>query len=240
MNWQKRERNPVRLGIAIEVDAVVMSKLWLWTDMARGEVSALGIIDETRDQQTGMITGLRVTDVFLVKQVSTDADTELDPAGVAELMLELERAGQDVCKLRFWWHSHGSLSVFWSDQDEACVTDLANGEYLLSLVVNKRRDSQCRLDQFHPTHMFISDIQWDVRYEVPADLEEQCRQQFKSKVTEGSLLSRWKVNGHAKEQIEELQAARERNAITEEDLREELGMITYGDMDWGNEEDIPF
>ena len=235
MQWQKHERNPARLGINIEVDAVSMQKLWRWTEMAGGEVSALGMVEEIRDQQTGITSGLRVTDVFLVKQVCSDSDTELDPKSVAELMLELEKQGADVSKLRFWWHSHGSLSVFWSDQDEACVGDLANGEWLLSLVVNKRHDSLCRLDQFHPTHMYVSDVMWEVYYPLREGLLEVCATEFKAKVTEGSLLSRWKINGRAKEQIEELQAARERNAISEEDIREELGMITYGDMDWGNE-----
>jgi hypothetical protein len=240
MQWQKHERSPARLGINVEVDAVCMSKLWLWTDMARGEVSALGMVEEIRDSQTGVIASLRVTDVYLIKQVSTDAETELDPKAVAELMLELEQAGQDVSKLRFWWHSHGSLSVFWSDQDESCVADLANGEYLLALVVNKRRESLCRLDQFHPTHMYLSDVVWEVYYPLPEGLSDACSAEFRNKVTEGSLLSRWKVNGRAKEQIEELQAARERGVINEDELREELGMITYGDMDWGSEDDVPF
>ena len=162
----------------------------------------------------------------------------MDPKAVAELMLELEQAGHDVSRLRFWWHSHGRMSVFWSDQDEACVSNLANGEYLLSLVVNKRRDSLCRLDQYHPAHMCINDVVWEVYYPVPVELGAACYEEFKAKVTEGTLL-RVRMNGQVREQVEELQAARERNAITEEDLREEMSMLTYGDMDW--EDDIqPF
>ena len=240
MQWQKRERNPVKLGIAIEIEVLVAQKIWMWTELASGEVSALGMVEELRDTQTGIVAGLRVTDIFLIKQISTDAETELDPKAVAGLMLELEQAGQDVSRLRFWWHSHGSLSVFWSDQDESCVSDLANGEYLLSLVVNKRRESLCRLDQFHPCHMYLSDVHWEVYYPLPDGLSEACLAEFKAKVTEGSMLSRWKVNGHVKEQVEELQAARERNAITDEDLRDELNMLSYDDMmDW-RDEDIPF
>lgn len=239
MQWQKRKRNPAHLGIKIEVDAAVMSKLWLWTDMARGEVSALGSVNEIRDEQTGMITALRVTDVHLVKQVSTDAQTELDPKAVAELMLELENQGQDVSKLRFWWHSHGSLSVFWSDQDEACVNELANGEYLLSLVVNKRRDGLCRLDQFHPTHMFLGDVQWDVHYPLPEGVKDACFGEFKAKVTEGYPILRLpKMN---RDVIEEMHHAKERGLLSDEDFREEMSMLTYGDMDWeGVEDEQPY
>ena len=49
MQWPKRERNPVKLGITIEVDVIVAQKIWMWTELARGEVSALGMVEELRD-----------------------------------------------------------------------------------------------------------------------------------------------------------------------------------------------
>jgi len=80
------------------------------------------------------------------------------PAAVAQLIADLENQNIDSRKLRCWAHSHGSMSVFWSGTDDECITGLANGEWLLSLVVNKKRDSMSRLDQYHPCHMYLSDV----------------------------------------------------------------------------------
>ena len=147
MHLQKTQRQPVDAGIKIQVEATAIQKLWLWTDMAKGEVSCLGLVDEVVNADTKRITALVVTDFFLVKQNCSYDETDMDIADVAKLITELESKGIDSRKLRCWAHSHGSMSVFWSGQDETWISGLANGEWLLSLVVNKKRDAIMRVDQ---------------------------------------------------------------------------------------------
>ena len=79
----KTQREPVELGIKIQVDVIAMQKLWCCTEMARGEVSALGLVEEIRAEVNGKIIALRVTDFFLVKQTCNLAETELDASAVA-------------------------------------------------------------------------------------------------------------------------------------------------------------
>jgi hypothetical protein len=193
-------------------------------DIAIGEVSCLGIVEEIKDSNSGSITALVVTDFFLVKQHCSADETTMDPQAVAELMTNLETQSVDSRKLRCWAHSHGGMSVFWSGTDDECINGLANGEYLLSLVVNKKRDAMCRLDQYHPAHMFLTDIVWEVRYPMIDGLAEQCLAEFKSKVMEdhGTNGFRRLLRG-TEDHIHDLHAAHERGALTMEDLENEMG-----------------
>jgi len=45
-----------------------------------------------------------------------------------------------------------------------------------------------RLDQFHPTHMYISDIAFEVHYPVDKDLKKQYTAEFKKKVRESTFM----------------------------------------------------
>ena len=218
-----KPRDPLQLGIKIQVDVVAMQKLWLWTDLADGEVSALGLVEEIRDETSGLISILRVTDFFLIKQQCNGVETEMDPAAVSELMVDLESSGIDSSRLRCWAHSHDTMSVFWSDVDQECISGLANGEWMLSLVVNKKRDSLMRLDSFHPAHMFLPDVVWEVYYPLDDDLEGMCIEEFKAKVTE-------RPDGDVRvDTIREIREAHERGALTTEELEEELSLVGLDD-----------
>jgi len=238
--WQnKSRREPVQLGIRVQVDATAMAKFWNWVDIAKGEVSALGLVEEILDANSGAVSGLLVTDLFLVKQRCSADETTMDAAAISQLMLDLENQGVDSRKLRCWVHSHGSMSVFWSGTDDDCIAGLANGDYLLSLVVNKKRDSMMRLDQYHPTHLFLTDVVWDVRYPLIDGLAEQCLTEFKAKVLEDAH----GLNGHrqlardTQNHVTDLRAAHDRGALTMDELNEELDWFYPEDLD---REERPF
>jgi hypothetical protein len=235
--WQtKSRRDPVQLLIRVQVEAAAMAKFWHYVDLAKGEVSCLGLVDEIRDAESGVVTALLVTDFFLVKQRCSADETTMDVAAVSQLMLDLEHQGVSSRKLRCWAHSHGGMSVFWSGTDDACIAGLANGEYLLSLVVNKKRDTQMRLDQYHPCHLYLTDIVWETRYPLLDGLAEQCLSDFKAKVSEDNL----GMNGHrqlsrgTQDHVQDLHAAHERGALTLDELQEELDWCYPEELD--NEE----
>lgn len=223
-NLQRTPRQPVDAGVKIQVEATAMQKLWLWTDFAKGEVSSLGTVDEIADANTGRTTALIVTDFFLVKQECTSDETDMDIADVARLIAELEAKGIDSRKLRCWAHSHGSMSVFWSGQDESCISGLANNEWLLSLVVNKRLDTMMRLDQYNPSHMFIPDVVWETKFPLVDGLAEECFSEFKAKVKESHYRSVLK-NSREKSVLGDLKSANERGTLTDEDLMEEMDWL---------------
>jgi hypothetical protein len=232
MQWSQKnkQRDPVQLGIRIQIDAVAMQKLWTWTDIAHGEVSALGLVEEIRDPNNGTVTALLITDMFLVKQQCSMDETTMDPQAVGQLMADLEANGIDSRKLRLWAHSHAGMSVFWSGTDDECINGLANGDYLVSFVTNKKRDAIVRLDCYHPTHLFVSDCVWEIKYPLVDGLAEACFAEFRSKVKEHSGLS---LPRSGRNHIADLKAAHSRGSLTDEDLQEEMNWmgLTCEDFD---------
>jgi hypothetical protein len=159
----------IRNGPRVSIDAAALETIWHWTALARGEFSCLGVVDDD----------LGVHDVQLFDQVCTPASTDLDQQALARFLVD----HQQPELVRAWIHSHGNLSVFWSQQDDACIEGLANESFLVSIVVNKRRDLRCRIDIFQPTRLTLDEVPVDVR--VPRyDLKAESERLFRQHVTE--------------------------------------------------------
>jgi len=160
----------IRLYLLPEVE----ERMRHYTDLAAGEVSGLGTVEEFDG-------GFLVTDLLLPKQVCSPGGTDLDQDSVATLIMELDQAGKDVGTLRFWWHSHSNLDVFWSPTDEQCINNLANGDYVLSMVTNKRGQVLARLDIFRPVRVTVDHLPVAVRSNRNS-LRERCQQEIQQKV----------------------------------------------------------
>ena len=149
-----------------------------WVDLADGEVSGLGLVEEQTDEGR-LITALKVTKVFLPKQTCTGANTELEPNSVAQVMVDVP----DPARLRLWWHSHGDMDTFWSGTDEDTIRRLANDGLLLSVVMNKAGKMLARLDQFTPLRVTIDDLPVFCLY-PDLGLRQECEILFKDRVKE--------------------------------------------------------
>jgi len=160
----------IRLFLLPEVE----ERMRHYTNLAAGEVSGLGTVEQFDG-------GFLVTDLFLPKQSCSPGGTELDQESVATLIMDLDEAGADAGSLRFWWHSHGALDVFWSRTDEECIDNLANGDYVLSLVTNKKGHTLARLDIFKPVRVTIDQLPVSVR-STGATLLDACRQEIRERV----------------------------------------------------------
>jgi hypothetical protein len=160
------------------IDLAAHEKLWAWTKLAKGEVSMLGLVEDTP-------AGPAITDLFLLRQTCTSATTDMDQADVAKLLFDLAAAGLEG-QLRAWVHSHATMDVFWSRTDDDCVEGLAAEPYCVSVVVNKRGDVRARVDVFRPVRFTIDDV--PVKLRTPSlGLEEECRREFLVKVNEAPI-----------------------------------------------------
>ena len=160
----------IRLYLLPEVE----ERMRHYTNFAPGEVSGLGTVEEFNG-------GFLVTDLFLPKQTCSPGGTELDQESVATLIMELDQAGVDTGSLRFWHHSHNNLDVFWSGTDESCINNLANGDYVLSLVTNKKGHMLARLDIFKPVRVTLDHLPVSIR-STGESMLESCRQEIREKV----------------------------------------------------------
>lgn len=174
------------LFLAPEVD----QRIRHWAAIASGEMSCLGMADAVDG-------GFLVAKVFLLHQTCGQAETEMDQAAVARLLAELDASGEDVSRLRFWQHSHGSIQTFFSSQDEATIRSLSNQDWTLSLVVNKAGSQQARLDIWHPSvHVTIDELPIAVFHE-DLGLREECEREFQAKVREAPPLPVVATGPHA-------------------------------------------
>ncbi len=115
----------MKLHIAPEVYQQVM----YWVNKADFEVSGFGVIQ--------IIDGLPVvTKAILLEQEGTAGDTELDPAAITKA--EYEMRNEEGEGLRWWWHSHVNMGVFWSATDKAAIKQLGGEGWFYHTVFNKK------------------------------------------------------------------------------------------------------
>ncbi len=131
-----------------------MDIIWEFTKIAKGEFSLLGIVDEI--EEDGSVKELRIREVHLPKQDNSQAATDIDDDSLHELLHELiQRNNGDSNRLRCWIHSHGDMGCFWSGTDTDTIkkwapTQVEYPTYVISLVVNKKKEYKMRLDIFIP------------------------------------------------------------------------------------------
>ena len=164
--------------ITVKIDPRVLEKIRHWTAMAKGEFSALGLVQKNGDD-------LIIPEIFLPKQTCDSSSTEMDNEDVARLLIDMEREGKDSQSLRLWLHSHGDMKCFWSNTDDDTIEGLCNDGYLVSIVVNKSGNSKCRVDMFEPFRHTFHDVH--VEPLLPDfDLLEECKVQIAEKIKRGS------------------------------------------------------
>ena len=82
-----------------------------------------------------------------------------------------------------------------------------------------------RLDQYHPCHLYLTDVVWEVHYPLVDGLAEQCLTEFKAKVTEdhaSGLNGQRQLPRDTRDHVQDLRAAHDRGALTMEELQDEL------------------
>ena len=214
--------------LKVYIDAMAKEKISHYVALAVGECSGLGIVSEIRDD-IGNLTGFMVDDVYLLKQISSAATTELDDSAVAALLTEIDERGEDIGVVRLWWHSHGDLGVFWSSTDEECAAGLACSRYFVSIVVNKKGDIKCRVDLFEPLRVTLDELSVETVMPDFGTLE-QCMAEFKQKVTETEpLMVCHGAFGYDCQPYEYLTEEQVKELNELED-KMERGIVTYGEF----------
>lgn len=142
----------------VVIEELAYDKIMHWVDKADFEVSGLGIV-EVR----GGVP--HVVDAILIEQEGTATSTDLDPVGVGKAEYEHHlalRAGEIEGDLKFWWHSHVNMGVFWSGTDKATIKELGEHGWFVSTVFNKKRETRTAIYQGHPFNIFADDIKLEI------------------------------------------------------------------------------
>lgn len=141
------------------------------------EIGGLGTVRVRED-------ALTVEEVFLLEQEVTGATTHLDPGAVGRFVARFAAEGRDPSLLRFWWHSHASMDVFWSATDIATIRDLSEEGFLLSLVGNHKGETRVSLALRRPFGVFADDLPFRIEPQLDSALVNEVRDEVRAKVTE--------------------------------------------------------
>ena len=132
------------------ITPLAFQKLRLYIELCPMEIGGLGEVD--RDG-----SNLLITDLFILPQKVSPAETELDSAAIFEILQCCVDEGRNPASLSLWWHSHADMDVEWSAMDKRTIETFP-GDFMLSLVGNKAGDFACRLDVRHPTPQVLGDL----------------------------------------------------------------------------------
>lgn len=166
---------PVTIGLEAYLD------LWAYVEAWPLEISGIGEV------VTDPLGGLHISRVCILQQRSTMASTDLTEA-LAALEVDAARTGEDLSRLKLWWHSHGPHATFWSSEDQETIDDWG-GDFLLSLLVNRHRDLRLRLDVYSPVRFTADNLALHLRAPA-ADLARQQRigAEIRAKVAHAGLV----------------------------------------------------
>jgi len=150
------------------------SKIEYWVNNSSGEVSGLGKVREIDGQ-------LVVTDVILLEQVNSSAETELCDKAIGKAMYELRNTEGH---LNFWWHSHVNMSCFWSGTDHSAIKQLGKHGWVIATVFNKKEEYRTAYyqkgDGFIP-EIFVDDLETSFGDIVSIEQEKEWQKELDDK-----------------------------------------------------------
>ena len=165
----------------VMINYEVYRKVYHWIHKSDFEVSGFGNVEWDKERKI-----FRVTDAILLKQENTAASSEIDPTALSKAVYEMRDKPNG---LKWWWHSHVDMGVFWSADDMTVIRELGQQGWLLSTVFNKKSE---HLSAFYETvevmgnrhEIFENKI--DTKISFPANTNEAVEwdKEYDDKVTE--------------------------------------------------------
>jgi hypothetical protein len=128
-------------SVVVAIPADIRRRLDLYISQCKYEISGLGTIEPRNGR-------LEVTEIYLLDQVVSSGDTELTKEAVTAFLVEAAGKEIDLSKVRLWWHSHATLSTFWSPTDEVAINSFDSSPWFVSIVGNHAGDYLARVDFF--------------------------------------------------------------------------------------------
>ena len=120
--------------LTVYIPEDIYDKVYHWINKSSHEVSGFGSLHF--DKEAGIFT---VTDAILIAQDNGPTSSEIDADALAVAMYE-QRDQENG--LKWWWHSHVNMNVFWSGDDMECIRSLGQHGWVLSTVFNKGHESR--------------------------------------------------------------------------------------------------
>ena len=147
----------------------------------------LGYAEEAYETEKSEIGGMSVMvedkdgdwtlqDPVILKQEITASNTVLEKEALSRYY---SKVGKKMGNKNFrfcWWHSHHTMSAFWSGTDITAIDEYSDGDFSFALVVNLKGEYKFRVSVWQPV-----EAHQDVELEI-IDAKHRCTKKMKEEV----------------------------------------------------------
>ena len=119
--------------------------------------------------------------------------------GEVDSFMEFLDQYPDKSAIKFWWHSHVDMGVFWSGKDDLGIDTMSHGDFAVSMVLNKKGEIKMRFDYFVPFRMTVEDIELEIIKPEAKELEDWAKNELATKIVKpkpAPVKDYWKDRGH--------------------------------------------
>lgn len=221
------EVDALRGSLSIHFDNLVYHKIMHWVNKAGSdEVSGVGKI--TKDGSK-----IHVLDAILLPQKNSGGATDIEPEDLAKAEFLLKDSPGEM---RFWWHSHVKMGVFWSHTDITTLELLGRHGWYVATVFNQNWERLSSVYLGNGIDLFIDKVPTSHTFQMPEVIAAPWNAEFDKNVT----VERW--TGPLKDRVTQFKewrgrlTKRERKVISRSLLEERIIAIyetkTYGKVLW--------
>ena len=166
------------------IDLHTWQRMLAYVDNCNIEISGWGFIDKNN----------HIYDIFITKQECSSAESTVDMPDLHQYMAGLMETNPDKLKdLRFHWHSHVNMQVFWSGTDDTNINGFTSG-WMLFAVLNKSHKMKTKLVVYNPIQMHIDDVDIIPLENTLPDIEiSVIKDEIEAKVTQSNSLLQKKL-----------------------------------------------
>ena len=176
------------MAMQVQIPRLVYEKIMHWVSKTDIEVSGFGRCTYYPETEV-----LWVHDAFLAKQQGGSAHTDIDAESHGKMLFDAR--GKEGT-LRWWWHSHVNMPVFWSGQDTATIKQLSMPGWHAATVFNKKYQTRSAIGVRVESKSMLTgkdEIMVHIYDELPTfimtegkttELEKEWDEQFKENVLE--------------------------------------------------------
>lgn len=163
----------------IIISKLSFDKMWHYVDLADGEISWLGTVNNIGNLYT-------IEDVFLLKQNVSSAHTDISEEGLAEFghsILKMENGLEIYKNIKFWGHSHVYMDTRSSyvDDQQMEFFKKCKHPFFIRAILNKRGKIEFSI-YFYDKGIKIEDIKWSVENTADKSIRSSIEREYRTKV----------------------------------------------------------
>ena len=141
----------------------------------KAEIGGMSVVTQDKDGDW------TIQEPVIMKQEIGGTTCDLDKEELAKYYTQMAVKYKDI-NFRFcWWHSHHTMSAFWSGTDLSSIEEYGEGESDLSfaLVVNLKEEYKCRVSVWKPVEIH-QDVELNIigkedTIEIPLDIMTEVK-----------------------------------------------------------------